>query len=123
LPFTKKTLGDLDAGGKRVLVRVDFNVPLTGSTGERRVADDTRIVAARPTLEYLRDRDARLIVVSHLGRPKDREPEFSMATVSSRLAEVTGWKVSQAPDVSGPAVEELVEGLGPAGVLGWRTRT
>jgi phosphoglycerate kinase len=117
LPFPKKTLADLDAGGKRVLVRVDFNVPLTGSTGERRVADDTRIVAARPTLEYLRDRDARLIVVSHLGRPKDREPELSMATVSSRLAEVTGWEVSQAPDVSGPAVEELVEGLGPAGVL------
>jgi phosphoglycerate kinase len=117
LPLAKKTLADLDAGGKRVLVRVDFNVPLTGSDGERRVADDTRIVAARPTLEHLRDRDARLIVVSHLDRPKAREPEWSMAPVSSHLAELTGWDVRQAPDVVGPAVEELVEGLDRRSVL------
>jgi phosphoglycerate kinase len=117
LPLAKKTLADLDAGGKRVLVRVDFNVPLTGSDGERRVADDTRIVAARPTLEHLRDRDARLIVVSHLDRPKDREPEWSMAPVSSRFAELTGWDVRQAPDVVGPAVAELVEGLDRRSVL------
>jgi phosphoglycerate kinase len=117
LPFPKKTLADLDAGGKRVLVRVDFNVPLTETNGERRVADDTRILAARPTLEYLRERGARLIVVSHLGRPRDREPDWSLEPVSRRLAELTGWEVSQAPDVVGPAVERLVEGLGPAGVL------
>src|SRR5439155_13926007 len=101
----------------RVLVRVDFNVPLTCSNGERWVADDTRLVAARPTLEHLRDRDARLIVVSHLGRPIDREPDWSMGPVSSRLAELTRWEVSQAQDVGGPAVEELVDRLGPAGVL------
>jgi phosphoglycerate kinase len=117
LPFTKKTLADLDAGGKQVLVRVDFNVPLEDSDGERRVADDTRIVAARPTLEYLRDRDARLIVVSHLGRPEGRDRSWSMTPVSSRLAYLTGWDVTQAPAVVGPEVEELAGRTDPAGVL------
>jgi phosphoglycerate kinase len=117
LPFPKKTLADLDAGGKRVLVRVDFNVPLADSNGARRVADDTRIVAARPTLEYLRERGARVILVSHLGRPADREPEWSMTPVSSRLAELTGWDVTQAPAVVGPAVEDLVGRLEPGSVL------
>jgi phosphoglycerate kinase len=117
LPFAKKTLADLDAGGKRVLVRVDFNVPLTEANGGRRVADDTRIVAAQPTLEYLRDRDSRVIVVSHLGRPKDREPDWSMTPVSSRLGELTGWDVRQAPAVVGVEVEELTTGLEPASVL------
>jgi phosphoglycerate kinase len=116
LSFAKKTLADLDAGGKRVLVRVDFNVPLEGER-ERRVADDTRIVAALPTLEHLRDRDARLIVVSHLGRPKGPDPEWSMRPVSSRLAELTGWEVGQAPAVVGPPVEKLAEQLEPAAVL------
>jgi phosphoglycerate kinase len=116
LQFTKKTLADLDAGGKRVLVRVDFNVPLEGE-GDRRVADGMRIAAARPTLEYLRDRDARLIVVSHLDRPKAPDPAWSMRPVSSHLAELTGWDVVQAPAVVGPQVEELAERLEPAGVL------
>jgi phosphoglycerate kinase len=117
LPFTKKTLADLDAGGKQVLVRVDFNVPLEDSDGERRVADDTRMLAARPTLEYLRDRDARLIVVSHLGRPAGRDRSWSMTPVSSRLARLTGWDVTQAPAVVGPEVEELAGRTEPAGVL------
>jgi phosphoglycerate kinase len=121
LTFGKKTLADLDAGGKRVLVRVDFNVPLEETDGERRVADDTRIVAARPTLEYLRDRDAHLVVVSHLGRPKEGDPgsrrSWSMAPVSSRLAHLTGWDVAQAPAVVGPEVEDLAERVAPAGVL------
>jgi phosphoglycerate kinase len=116
LRFPKKTVADLDAGEQRVLVRVDFNVPLEGE-GERRVADDTRILAALPTLEYLRERDARLIVVSHLGRPKGRDPEWSMKPVSSRFAELTGWDVRQGPAVVGPAVEKLAEELGPGGVL------
>lgn len=114
--FPKKTVADLDAGDQRVLVRVDFNVPLEGED-ERRVADDTRIVAALPTLEYLRERDARLIVVSHLGRPQGFDPAFSMTAVSRRFAELTGWDVRQAPAVVGPAVEELVSDLGPGGVL------
>jgi phosphoglycerate kinase len=91
-----------------VLVRVDFNVPLEGDGAERRVADDTRIRAALETLENLRDRGARVVLVSHLGRPKGPDPAFSMKPVSSRLAEITGWKVVQAPAVVGPAVEELV---------------
>jgi phosphoglycerate kinase len=91
-----------------VLVRVDFNVPLEGDGAERRVADDTRIRAALETLGYLRDRGARIVLVSHLGRPKGPDPAFSMKPVSSRLAEITGWKVVQAPAVVGPAVEELV---------------
>jgi phosphoglycerate kinase len=114
--FAKKTVADLDVGGKRVLVRVDFNVPLEGD-GERRVADDTRIAAALPTLEHLRDRDARLVVVSHLDRPKGPDPAWSMRTVSSRLAELTGWDVCQAPAVAGPEVEQLTEEVEPAGVV------
>ncbi len=112
----KKTVADLDAGGKRVLVRVDFNVPLEDRP-ERRVADDTRIVSALPTLEYLRGRGARLIVVSHLGRPEGRDPAWSMAPVSRRLGELTGWDVHQAPAVVGPVVEEMSEQLEPASVL------
>jgi phosphoglycerate kinase len=114
--FSKKTLADLDAGEKRVLVRVDFNVPLERD-GERRVADDTRIVAALPTLEYLRERDARLVLVSHLGRPHGCDPEWSMTPVSSRLGELTGWDVRQAPAVVGPVVEELGEVLPAAATL------
>jgi phosphoglycerate kinase len=109
--FTKKTLADLEVEGRRVLVRVDFNVPLEGEGTDRRVADDTRIRAALPTLEYLRDRDARLVLVSHLGRPKGRDPELSMRPVAGRLAELTGWEVRQAPAVVGPEVEDLVEAL------------
>ena len=91
-----------------MLVRVDFNVPLDCDGAERRVADDTRIRAALETLGYLRDRGARVVLVSHLGRPKGPDPAFSMKPVSARLAEITGWKVVQAPAVVGPAVEELV---------------
>jgi phosphoglycerate kinase len=116
LRFPKKTVADLDAGGKRVLVRVDFNVPVEGED-ERRVADDTRIEAAIPTLEYLRERDARLVVVSHLGRPKGPDPAWSMAPVSKRFAELTGWDVRQAPAVVGDDVEKLAERLDPAAVL------
>jgi phosphoglycerate kinase len=112
--FPKKTVEEADVAGRRVLVRVDFNVPLDG--GE--VADDTRIRAASPTIESLRDRGAILTLVSHLGRPEGTVvPELSMKPVGERLAELLGAPVEQAPAVVGPDVETLVAGLGPGRVL------
>jgi phosphoglycerate kinase len=109
-----RTLSDLgDVDGKRVLVRVDFNVPL--SEGE--VADDTRIRAALPTIEELRGEGARLVLVSHLGRPKNREPEFSMRPVADHLAELTGANVTLAPAVVGSDVKGLADKLAPGDIL------
>jgi phosphoglycerate kinase len=109
-----KTLRDLgDLAGKRVLVRVDFNVPLA----DGRVADDTRIRAALPTIEELRRRGARIVLASHLGRPKDREPELSLRPVADRLAELTGANVTLAPGVVGEEVRQLAEGLQDGDVL------
>jgi phosphoglycerate kinase len=92
-----RTLDELsDLAGKRVLVRVDFNVPLD-EDGE--VTDDTRISAALPTLKRLRERDARLVLVSHLGRPKDREPELSLRPVAERLSRLMESDVELAEDL------------------------
>lgn len=90
---TIDSLGDID--GKRVLVRVDFNVPIADGA----VGDDTRIRRALPTLEALRDRGAKLLLVSHLGRPKDREPEFSLAPVAEHTAKLLHVDVALAPDL------------------------
>jgi phosphoglycerate kinase len=90
---TIEDLGDLD--GKRVLVRVDFNVPLD----DGRITDDVRIRAALPTLERLRGRGARLVLTSHLGRPKDRDPALSLRPVAERLTELLGIDVELAPDL------------------------
>jgi phosphoglycerate kinase len=108
---TLRELGDID--GKRVLVRVDFNVPLDG--GE--VADDTRIRATLPTLEQLRERGGRLVLVSHLGRPKDREPELSMRPVANRLAQLSGADVTLAPGVVGDDVVAFSHNLARGAVL------
>ena len=109
-----RTLADLgDLQGKRVLVRVDFNVPLEGGA----VADDTRVKAALPTIQELRNRGAKLVLVSHLGRPKDREPELSMRPVADRLAELTGADVTMAPGVVGDDVEAFARNLAPGDVL------
>jgi phosphoglycerate kinase len=113
-----RTIDDLDVEGRRVLVRVDFNVPLKhDASGATAVADDTRIRAALPTIEELRRRRARLVLVSHLGRPKDREPELSMRPVAERLAELVGAPVQLAPAVVGPEVRELTERLAPGQIL------
>jgi phosphoglycerate kinase len=108
---TLRDLGDLD--GKRVLVRVDFNVPLDGGT----VADDMRIRAALPTIEELRRRGARIVLVSHLGRPKDRESSLSMAPVGERLGELLGAPVKVAPAVVGDEVLAEVDELGEGDML------
>jgi len=88
-----RTLDDLDVDGKRVLVRVDFNVPLDG---EQHITDDARIRAALPTLRELREKNARLLLAAHLGRPKDREPEFSLKPVAERLSDLLGADVQLA---------------------------
>jgi phosphoglycerate kinase len=90
-----RTLEDLEVEGKRVFVRVDFNVPLDGG----HIVDDTRIRAALPTIEQLRSRGARLLLAAHLGRPKDREPELSLRPVAERLGELLGAEVKLAPSL------------------------
>jgi phosphoglycerate kinase len=97
----KKTLRDLDVGeGDRVLVRVDFNVPLK----DGQVADDGRIRAALPAIDELRSRGAKIVLCSHLGRPKGADPATSLEPVSKRLGELLGTRVFQAPEVGGPEV-------------------
>jgi phosphoglycerate kinase len=109
-----RTLADLgELGGKRVLVRVDFNVPLDNGS----IADDTRIRAALPTLEALRERRAALILVSHLGRPKDHEPELSLAPIAKRLSELIGEPVKLAPAGRGEEVSHLAEALREGDIL------
>jgi phosphoglycerate kinase len=109
-----RTLSDLgDLQGKRVLVRVDFNVPLDHGA----VADDTRIRAALPTIEELRQRGARIILASHLGRPKDREPELSLRPAANRLAELTGADVMLAPAVVGDDVSAFADNLASGDIL------
>jgi phosphoglycerate kinase len=108
---TLRDLGDLD--GKRVLVRVDFNVPLADGA----VTDDMRIRAAVPTIEELRRRGARLVLASHLGRPKDREASLSLAPVAERLGELIEAPVRLAPGVVGDEVRAAVNELGDGEVL------
>jgi phosphoglycerate kinase len=114
-----RSIDQLDVGGKRVLVRVDFNVPLTtGEDGGKAVADDTRIVAALPTIEELRARGARLVLVSHLGRPKGvPDPDLSMAPVARRLRELTGASVALAPEVVGEQAMAMSERLREGDIL------
>jgi phosphoglycerate kinase len=108
-----RVLDDLDVEDRRVLVRVDFNVPMDGT----QVADDTRIRAALPTIQLLRDRGARVILAAHLGRPKDREPELSLGPVATCLAQLSAADVTLAPGVVGDDVEALARDLKPAHVL------
>ena len=111
--MNKKTIRDINVAGKRVLVRVDFNVPLK----EGAVSDDTRIRAALPTLNYLLEQGAALILCSHLGRPKGTDPAFSMDAVAARLGELLGQPVQKVDAVVGPEVQAAAEALQPGQVL------
>jgi phosphoglycerate kinase len=110
----KKNVRDIDVSGKRVLVRVDFNVPLAHG----KVSDDTRIRAALPTIEYLREAGARVILISHLGRPKAgaEDKSLRMNPVAHRLSELLDAKVMKLNDCVGPAVEKKLSSLPPGGV-------
>jgi len=112
--MNKKTIRDIDVEGRRVLVRVDFNVPLS----EGKVADNTRIRAALPTIRYLLDRDASVVLCSHLGRPKGEVvDDLKMDPVADRLAELLDRPVTKLDDCIGPEVEAAAQAAKPGDVL------
>ncbi|NLA76497.1 MAG: phosphoglycerate kinase, partial [Clostridiales bacterium] len=106
--LNKKTVEDLDVSGKKVLVRCDFNVKMENGV----ITSDKRIVASLPTIEYLIKNNARVILCSHLGRPKGAfDPEFSMAPVAARLSELIGKEVKMAKDVVGESAQAIASSL------------
>jgi len=110
----KLSIRDLDLEGKRVFMRVDFNVPLASG----KITDDTRIEAAIPSVRYVIERGGRLILASHLGRPKGKpEPKYSLKPVAVRVGELLGKSVQFAPDCVGPEVEKLVAAMANGDVL------
>jgi phosphoglycerate kinase len=113
------TIDDIDVEGRRVLLRTDFNVPLTSASAGTSVtvADDTRIRDALPTIEELLRRGARLVLISHLDRPARLDPSCSMRPVAERLAKLTGAMVPLAPGVAGPEARELTERLAPGAMM------
>ena len=112
--MVKKSVAQIDCAGRRVFVRVDFNVPLDGG----RVTEDTRITAALPTLQHCLQEGASLVVASHLGRPRGKpDPKYSLRPVAERLQELLGLPVPLAPDCVGPEVEARARALQPGQVL------
>jgi len=112
--MNKKTLNDVDVTGRRVLVRVDFNVPQDDAGT---ITDDTRIRAALPTLQHLIEKHARVVLMSHLGRPKGVEEKWRLDPVARRLSELLGQQVKKVNDCIGPEVEAAARDLGPGEVL------
>jgi phosphoglycerate kinase len=114
--MNKLTVRDIDVAGKRVLVRADFNVPLSGNNGV--ITDDSRIRATLPTIKYLTERGARVILCSHLGRPKGKVVEnLRLTIVAKRLSQILGKEVKVADDDIGPEVDKAVVALKPGDVL------
>jgi len=112
--MNKMTIRDLDVRGKKVLMRVDFNVPVK----EGVVGDDTRITAALPSINYVLENGGSLVLMSHCGRPQgEKNPEFSLRPAAERLAELVDAKVTLAPDVIGPEVKRLVDELKSGEIL------
>ena len=114
--MNKKTVRDIDVNGKKVLVRVDFNVPLNEN---KEITDETRIQAALPTIKYLLEQNAAVILCSHLGRPKGEfKTEFSLAPVAKRLAELLpGVKVKFAEDVIGESAKKACKAVKPGQIV------
>ena len=104
--MNKKTLRDVDVAGKRVLVRVDFNVQITK---DGKVLDDFRILSALPTINYLRERNAKVILMSHLGRPKGKDESLKMDPVAKALEELGGFKVYKLDDCIGDSVKKFID--------------
>ena len=113
--MAKRTIAALDAKGKRILVRVDFNVPV--EVDPPRIADDARIRAALPTINALREQGAMVAVCSHFGRPTGPDRKLSLALVAYRLAELLGVPVPMAPDSVGPETKQRIRELAPGGML------
>jgi len=112
--FNKKTIRDIDVNGKKILVRVDFNVPMKDGV----ITDDTRITAAIPTIAYLIDKGAAVVLCSHLGRPKGGpDPKYSLEPVAKHLGKLLGKKVAFAQDCVGAAAESAAKALKPGHVL------
>ncbi len=114
--MAKKTIRDLDVAGKRILIRVDFNVPLDMETGD--ISDDSRIRAVLPTMKYLVEHKAKIIVCSHLGRPDGKIVEgLRMAPIALRLSQLMNRPVSTTSDCIGPDIEKAVDNLKPGDIL------
>ncbi len=113
--MNKKTIKDIELEGKKVLVRCDFNVPMDK---EQNITDNTRIVAAMPTIKYLMEKNCAIILCSHLGRPKGEfKPEFSLAPVAKELSKLLGTEVIMAKDVIGEDANEKAERLQPGQIM------
>src|SRR5436305_8017069 len=111
----KKTIRDIDLAGKRVLVRVDFNVPLDS---QHHITDDTRIRAALPTIRYILDQGASVILMSHLGRPDGKVVDaLSLAPIAQHLSELLARPVEMAKDCIGPEVEAQAKSLQPGKMI------
>jgi len=110
----KLGLKNLDLHGKRVLLRVDFNVP---TTTEGQISDDSKIKASLPSIRYILDQGGAIILMSHLGRPKGVDPHLSLAPCAKKLSELLGKPVEMAPDCVGPVVEKMADRLKPGQVL------
>src|SRR5580700_5436139 len=116
--MAKLSVRDLEVKGRRVVVRVDFNVPTEEVDGKIRITDDTRIRESLPTIELLRERGAKVILLAHFGRPKGQpNPKYSLKPVADHLAQIIPPPVKFTPEVIGPVAEEASKELPEGGVL------